>query len=62
MLRRRLRREIFKMDLIELMNMTHFEHSQQVAKISRLLAQLSGRSMEETEIIRQAALLHDVGK
>lgn len=50
------------MDLIELMNGTHFEHSQQVAKISRLLAQLSGCSAEETEIIRQAALFHDIGK
>lgn len=50
------------MTLSELMNETHFEHSQQVAKISRLLAQLSGCSEEETEIIRQAALFHDIGK
>lgn len=50
------------MDLTTLMNSTHFEHSQQVAKISCLLARLSGCSEEETEVIRQAALFHDIGK
>lgn len=50
------------MDMTTLISSTHFEHSQQVAKISALLAELSGYSAEETEIIRQAALFHDIGK
>lgn len=50
------------MNLTALMNSTHFTHSQQVARISSLLAQLAGFSSEETEIIRQAALFHDIGK
>lgn len=50
------------MDITTLMNSTHFAHSQQVAKISGLLAQLAGYSAEETEVICQAALFHDIGK
>lgn len=50
------------MDLTALAQSTKFEHSRQVAKISRLLAQLAGYSEIETEIIEQAALFHDIGK
>ena len=50
------------MDIAALMNSTHFAHSQQVAKISGILAQLAGYTAEETEVICQAALFHDIGK
>ena len=50
------------MDIAALMNSTHFAHSQQVAKISSILAQLAGYTAEETEVICQAALFHDIGK
>ena len=50
------------MDIVALMNSTHFAHSQQVAKISSILAQLAGYTAEETEVICQAALFHDIGK
>lgn len=50
------------MDLTTLMNSTHFAHSQKVAEISGLLAQLAGYTREETEVICQAALFHDIGK
>ena len=48
------------MDIAALMNSTHFAHSQQVAKISSILAQLAGYTAEETEVICQAALFHDI--
>lgn len=51
-----------QLDLTTLIDNTHFEHSRQVAKISALLARLSGCTEEETEVIRQAALFHDIGK
>ncbi len=50
------------MDMSALIHNTDFEHSRQVAKISALLAELSGCPAEETEVIRQAALFHDIGK
>ncbi len=50
------------MDMTALMNSTHFAHSQQVSKISGLLAQLAGYPPEEVDVICQAALFHDIGK
>ena len=50
------------MDITELVQSTQFDHSQQVAKISRLLAEMAGYPASETEIIGQAALFHDIGK
>ena len=39
-----------------------FGHSQRVAKYASAIAQKAGASAEEVNTIRQAALLHDVGK
>lgn len=39
-----------------------FGHSQRVAKYASAIAEKAGASKEEVETIRQAALLHDVGK
>ena len=50
------------MDLHALIKLTNFEHSRKVSEISALLAKWMGYSPSETEIIRQAALFHDVGK
>ena len=50
------------MNVLSLINSTHFTHSRQVAKISALLAGYSGYSTSEIELIEQAALLHDIGK
>ena len=50
------------MDIQTLESLTHFDHSQKVAKISRLLAQYAGFPENEVHIIEQAALLHDIGK
>lgn len=50
------------MNIEHLIQSTQFDHSQQVAKISRLLAGLAGYPAAETELIGQAALFHDIGK
>ena len=39
-----------------------FGHSQRVAKYSSAIAEKAGAPKEEVETIRQAALLHDIGK
>lgn len=39
-----------------------FGHSQRVAKYASAIAEKAGASKEEVETIRQAALLHDIGK
>ncbi len=39
-----------------------FGHSQRVAKYSTAIAEAMNASIEEIEIIRQASLLHDIGK
>ena len=41
---------------------SNFEHSKNVAKISRIVASHAGYPENEISIIEQAALLHDVGK
>lgn len=50
------------MNMDKLLQSTQFDHSRQVAKLSRLLAGLAGYSPAETEVIGQAALFHDIGK
>ena len=44
------------------MNSAKYSHSEQVAKISVILARHAGYSDDEISIIEQAALFHDVGK
>lgn len=39
-----------------------YEHSQKVSEISGLLAKKAGYSCADVQIIKQAALLHDIGK
>lgn len=48
--------------MTELAKLTHFEHSQKVSEISGILAGYAGYSAQIVDIIRQAALYHDVGK
>jgi putative nucleotidyltransferase with HDIG domain len=48
--------------LNKLLNDTGFAHSKQVAEISALLAAAAGYSEDETALIKQAALYHDIGK
>ena len=50
------------MDIQTLESLTHFDHSQKVALINKLLAQYAGFPENEVHIIEQAALLHDIGK
>jgi len=50
------------MTLETLINHTCFTHSRQVSKISALLAECAGYSPDETALIEQAALYHDIGK
>jgi len=50
------------MNLDSLIKHTCFEHSHQVSRISALLAENSGYSAEDTSVIEQAALYHDIGK
>jgi len=50
------------MDLDSLIKHTCFGHSRQVSKISALLAESSGFSPDDTSVIEQAALYHDIGK
>ncbi len=47
---------------MELKKLTCFAHSQKVSAISGLLARYAGYPPETVDIIRQAALYHDVGK
>ncbi len=47
---------------MEITQLTHFDHSQKVSAISGLLAGYAGCHPETVELIRQAALYHDVGK
>ncbi|MDR1204340.1 MAG: HD domain-containing protein [Peptococcaceae bacterium] len=49
-----------KLDLLA--GSTRFEHSRQVSKISALLAERAGYTPEETAMIEEAALYHDIGK
>ena len=46
----------------KLISDSNFEHSKNVAKISKIIASNSGFTEDEISIIEQAALLHDVGK
>jgi HD-GYP domain-containing protein (c-di-GMP phosphodiesterase class II) len=46
----------------QLLSNTNYSHSRNVAKISRIIAKEAGYSDDETAIIEQAALFHDVGK
>lgn len=48
--------------LEQLVSSTNYDHSQQVAKISRIIALKAGYSTDEAAAIEQAALFHDVGK
>ena len=50
------------MDLNILVQSTCFAHSRQVSKISALLAEHAGYAPNETSLIGQAALYHDIGK
>lgn len=50
------------MKLESLLESTHFDHSRQVSRISAVLAVSAGYTPEETALIEQAALYHDVGK
>jgi putative nucleotidyltransferase with HDIG domain len=47
---------------MELVKLTHFDHSQKVSEISGLLAGYAGYPADTADLIRQAALYHDVGK
>ena len=58
----RMKRRKHKLNLKILSELTCFEHSKQVSKLSALLAQLAGYSAEEVSVIEQAALYHDIGK
>ena len=50
------------MNIETLINHTCYAHSRQVSKISALLAENAGYSPDETSLIEQAALYHDIGK
>ena len=50
------------MDLQALINNTNYDHSRKVSQISGLMARKAGYSENESRIIEQAALFHDVGK
>ena len=50
------------MTLQTLIKSTQYDHSQQVAKISAILAKAAGYGPEDIDIITQAAAFHDVGK
>ena len=50
------------MDVTELHDKVNFEHSRKVATISRILAEQMGYDADESSIIEQAALYHDLGK
>jgi len=50
------------MTLEQLIANTKFDHSRNVAQISRIIAIKAGYSADETAVIEQAGLLHDVGK
>ena len=50
------------MDLHTLIKLTDYEHSRKVSQISALLAEIMGYSRTEVEIIKEAALYHDIGK
>ncbi len=50
------------MDLLQLIESTQFDHSKNVARLCRLLAERAGYSAEETSLIGMLALFHDVGK
>ncbi|GHU80103.1 hypothetical protein FACS1894191_4530 [Clostridia bacterium] len=50
------------MDLDALIGSVNFAHSKKVSEISGILAKHAGYSVEETDLIRQAALFHDLGK
>ncbi|MDL2288475.1 HD domain-containing protein [Oscillospiraceae bacterium OttesenSCG-928-F05] len=50
------------MDLKVLAEATQFSHSRFVSELSTILARRAGYSPEETMIIQQAALYHDIGK
>lgn len=50
------------MTLQSLAQSTQFTHSQQVSRISRVLAQHAGYAANEVDLIEQAALFHDLGK
>ncbi|NPV89063.1 HD domain-containing protein [Coprothermobacteraceae bacterium] len=50
------------MHQMELKDINSINHSLNVAKIARLIAQAMGLSERTTELIYEAALLHDIGK
>jgi len=50
------------MNLQSLEALTHYEHSRKVSQICGMLANRTGFSSGEAEIIEQAAAFHDVGK
>lgn len=50
------------MDLISLEHATHYKHSQMVSQISGILARNAGYTGLDEKVIRQSALLHDIGK
>lgn len=50
------------MNLDLLVEHTCFEHSNKVSEISAILAECAGYSSDESAVIKQAALYHDVGK
>ena len=50
------------MDLFDILENTKYAHSHQVSKISKLMADKAGYSRDESHIIEQAALYHDIGK
>jgi putative nucleotidyltransferase with HDIG domain len=50
------------MTIQSLAQSTRYTHSQQVSRISKVLARYAGFTAHEVEVIEQAALLHDLGK
>lgn len=50
------------MELLNLIKSANTDHSRRVSQISGLMAQRAGFSQDESRIIAEAALFHDVGK
>ena len=50
------------MQVSQLLKDTEFDHSRKVSQISGLMAQKAGYSQDESRIIAECALFHDVGK